>query len=318
MKSISKLSLAAAAFFAAALSSCFTGVESTPRIGQSEVRRNVPSGSAPERGFLDAVRPLPPALWSSQGLALRIDDERFRRLLAPGTSAPDVLKGRTVEFVSGAPAVSLTGEDATDLVFRDVRDAEFLILRLPVPFASLDTLSSLDIPFTIDLGLVSRTDSILAGRRLFIATPDWYHPSGQSVFGLRHVEAVVDTVVPGTFLYPAAVYFSVPDTSLVSQGHKYFLYMSVGGVGAQARSFDRLFEFESPRRHHPEIDDDTWNCIVRSRIKEGMTPTECRLALGAPSDIRRVPTRGGMRETWSYPDGVFLIFDDGMLTRFRQ
>ena len=48
-----------------------------------------------------------------------------------------------------------------------------------------------------------------------------------------------------------------------------------------------------------------------------MTRDECRLALGAPPEVLRTPSYGGMREVWSYSDGVFLIFEDGYLTRFR-
>ena len=49
-----------------------------------------------------------------------------------------------------------------------------------------------------------------------------------------------------------------------------------------------------------------------------MTREECRLALGAPTTLRRIPTYGGMRENWQYSDGVYLYFDDGYLTQYRQ
>lgn len=301
---------------AASLAGCFTGVESTPRIGSSEVRRANPGGTPAERRHLASLAPTRPAQWGERGLRLLVDDDRLSRVLAPGTAAPERLKGRIIEYAGASRAVSLTGDDAVDLSFRDIADSTVLTCRMAVTYEALDTLERLDIPFTVDLGLVARADSALRGSRLYVATPDWYGADGNSVFGLRHVEATVDSVVAGTFIYPAAVYFSLTEPSLMPGEH--FLYMSVGGVGAQARSFDRLFEFESPRRHHPEIDDDTWMCIMRSRLKKGMTPAECRLALGSPSDILRVPTRGGMREQWSYPDGVFLVFDDGYLSRFRQ
>lgn len=310
--------IAAAALYAAALSSCFTGVESTPRIGQSEVRRNNPGGAPPERRYLDNIVPSAPNVWPEQGHKLLIDDNRISRILAPGSTTPVNLKGRLVDFVSYSPAISLTGDDAVDITFRDSADSDTIICRIPVAPSAIDTISRLDIPFTIDISLVNKVDTFLRGQKLFVATPDWYDASGNTIFGLRHVEAVVDSVVPGTFIYPAAVYFTLTDESLMPDGGKHYLYMSVAGVGAQARSFDRLFEFESPRRRHPEIEDDTWQCIMRSRLRLGMTPAECRLALGTPTDILKVPTRGGMRETWSYSDGVFLVFEDGILTRFRQ
>jgi hypothetical protein len=49
-----------------------------------------------------------------------------------------------------------------------------------------------------------------------------------------------------------------------------------------------------------------------------MTSSECRLALGAPNDYTRVPTTGGMVERWTYDNGVYLMFEDGVLTRYRK
>ena len=48
-----------------------------------------------------------------------------------------------------------------------------------------------------------------------------------------------------------------------------------------------------------------------------MSREECRMALGQAPEILRTPSYGGMREVWSYSDGIFLIFEDGYLTRYR-
>ena len=94
--------------------------------------------------------------------------------------------------------------------------------------------------------------------------------------------------------------------------------MSVGKGRGATRTFDSLFAFDNPRNRYPEIKDDVWELITRSRVREGMTRDECRLALGQPSDILRIPTYGGMQERWTYTDGIFLIFDDGFLTKYRR
>ena len=60
-----------------------------------------------------------------------------------------------------------------------------------------------------------------------------------------------------------------------------------------------------------------WALITQSRVREGMSRDECRLALGQPDRIVRTPTYGGMREHWRYTDGLYLVFDDGYLTSFR-
>lgn len=49
-----------------------------------------------------------------------------------------------------------------------------------------------------------------------------------------------------------------------------------------------------------------------------MTRDEARLALGAPANIDRRPGYSFMREIWTYENGIFLIFEDGLLKSFRQ
>lgn len=94
------------------------------------------------------------------------------------------------------------------------------------------------------------------------------------------------------------------------------MLMSVGKGRADTRTFERLF-FSATRRQYPEIKDEIWSLIVRSRVREGMTRQECRLALGQPDDVLRIPTYGGMSERWAYNDGIYLVFDDGYLTAYR-
>ena len=51
---------------------------------------------------------------------------------------------------------------------------------------------------------------------------------------------------------------------------------------------------------------------------EGMTKEECSLSLGAPRTIDRMPTRAGLYERWVYVNGVMLVFENGLLTQYRQ
>lgn len=315
--------VAAGVFMALAATSCFTGVDSTPRITDSEVRRNQAANLTPEQKFLSTLRPLPPARWTAKKNRRIVDDNRFSRVLSPGEDVTAMFKNHVIEFESWAAASSLTGDNVTDIRFRDLTAGRDISVRVPVPATALDTVSSIEIPFTIDLDLVARADSILRGRCLYVLTPHWYDGHGVDVNGLRHVEVVVDSVAPGTYLYPAAVYFSLTQAdqqamARIPSGQKRMLLMSIGGDGAPARSFDKLFTFENPRKRYPAIADDVWPLIMQSRIKAGMSRDECRLALGRPNSIDRYPTRAGMKEAWNYSDGVYLIFDDGYLTNFRQ
>jgi len=309
------------------LQNCFTGVESTPRISLNDVKKQQAAIVTDEQRFLAGLAPTPPSQWRP-GHRLRVDDAKIGLALTSASAPADSLPGRDLVFDSFSPAVSLTGTDATEIAFHaDLSEgrAEYFY-RVPVEMSALDTLDAIQVPFTVDMDLVARVDSLMRGRKLFIRTPQWYSPSGKhtAVPGLRHVPVIVDSVIAGDSNYPLGVVFTLADAGqarlLETSGRPCtrMVYMTVGRSRAATRNFDVLFSFRDPREIYPAIKDDIWEFIVRSRVKEGMTREECRLALGAPATLRRIPTYGGMRENWQYSDGVYLYFDDGYLTRYRQ
>lgn len=308
------------------LQSCFTGVESTPKISLSDVRKQQAATVTDEQRFLAGLAPTPPSQWRP-GHRLRVDDAKIGLALTSASASADSLPGRDLVFDSFSPAVSLTGTDATEIAFHAELPggrAEYFY-RVSVDMSELDTLEAIHVPFTIDMDLVARVDSMMRGRRLFVRTPIWYSIDGDrsAVAGLRHVPVVVDSVVAGDSNYPLGVVFTLADAEqarlLEPSGAQCtrMVFMTVGKSRAATRNFDLLFSFRDPREIYPGIKDDIWQLIVRSRVKEGMTREECRLALGAPTNLRRIPTYGGMREQWQYSDGVYLYFDDGFLTRYR-
>ena len=297
---------------------CFTGVESTPRIRQADVQRQQAANITSEQRFLSDIRPEAPADWKP-GRQWLVANDRISLIFTPASDNSSNLKSHRIFFESVKGATTLTGDDAGEITFRS-DDGRRLYYRVPgLTQQKIDTLSSLDIPFAVDIDLVERINNAMAGKKLYVRTPSWYDISTRAaVNGLRHIEVLVDSVVPGDENFLAAVCFSIVDSSLAKSAgmnnNEYMLYMSRGG----SRSFDTLFAFDNPRNRHPEIQDDVWEYIIRSRIKKNMTRDECRLALGSPPSVERVPTYGGMVERWSYTDGVYLIFEDGYLTRFRQ
>ncbi len=308
------------------LQSCFTGVESTPKISLSDVRKQQAATVTDEQRFLAGLAPTPPSKWRP-GHRLRVDDAKIGLALTSASASADSLPGRDLVFDSFSPAVSLTGTDATEISFHaDLAGgrAEYFY-RVSVDMSELDTLEAIHVPFTVDMDLVARVDSMMRGRRLYVRTPMWYRADGDrsAVAGLRHVPVVVDSVVAGDSNYPLGVVFTLVDADqarlIEPSGEECtrMVFMTVGKSRAATRNFELLFSFRDPREIYPGIKDDVWQLIVRSRVKEGMTREECRLALGAPTTLRRIPTYGGMREQWQYSDGVYLYFDDGFLTRYR-
>ncbi len=49
-----------------------------------------------------------------------------------------------------------------------------------------------------------------------------------------------------------------------------------------------------------------------------MTLDECRLALGAPAKVRRRTDHSTLYEVWSYENGIYLMFHDGVLKEYRR
>ncbi len=299
----------------AAVCSCFTGVESTPRIGASAVREQKAADPVAEASYLADIRPEAPSDWKP-GKVFRVADERISLIFTGQSSSTAGLAGRDIKFIGMSPANNLTGNNATEIEFSDSRGNRYYYRLNNYDKARLDSISSLEIPFTIDLDLVASVDRKMRGKHFFVRTPAWY--TADSTFtetsGLRHVEVVVDSVIPGTSNFAAAVCFHPSDDA----GSEYIVLMSIGKGKGATRTFDSLFAFDNPRKRYPEISDEVWGLITRSRVRTGMTRDECRLALGQPSDILRLPTYGGMQERWTYSDGIYLIFDDGFLTRYRR
>lgn len=297
-------------------SACFTGVESTPRIGLSDVRKQQAATVTDEQKFLDGLVPLPPSAWKP-GHRLRVTDDKIGLALTARSAPADNLAGRDLYFEHYEPAVSLTGTDAIEFVFAadSLGSKDRYFYRIAVPVSEIDTLSAMQVPFTIDMELVAKVDSMMRGNTYYVRTPLWYAADAphESAHGLRHIAVVIDSVVAGDANYPLSVLFSQP-------GHpqnRAMVYMTVGKSKASTRNFDVLFSFRDPRQVYQAIKDDVWALIIHSRVKEGMTREECRLALGSPTTVQRIPTYGGMREVWQYSDGVFLHFDDGLLSRYR-
>lgn len=293
---------------------CFTGVEGTKRISENEVRRQQAANISPEQIFLSDIRPTPPAQWKP-GRRLKVTDERISLIFTPVSDDAAGLEGSVLEFRGFEPARSLTGDDATDMCLSDKRGRRYYY-RLGSELPAIDTLSSLAVPFTVDMELIERVDSAMRGQNYYVSTPLWLDPRSHSRIdgGLRHVKVRIDSVGTGNANYPAAVYFTAKE----GPEGQHMLYMTLGNSRAATRNFDTQFSFRNPRERFPEIRDDVWELITRSRIREGMTRDECRLALGNPHRLEQIPTYGGMVERWHYSDGVFLVFEDGFLTRFRK
>lgn len=294
------------------LQSCFTGVEGSPRITYSDVKKEK-IVLTPEQKFLSDIAPQPPKDWA-QGKKFYVTDDKISIIFtSSSTGQINNLAGQELAFHSMQPVNSVTGEEVTEIELISPSGGR-LYYRDNLPFADIEQRQSLEIPFTIEESLVDAVRKELNGNTYYAVTPLWYTADGsQAVNGLRHVPVEITEVLPGNSVYPIRVVFRPVDSE------KYYsMYMTVGDNRTSTRNFYTLFAFDNPRKKYPAITDDTWQMIVHSRIKQGMTRDECRLALGSPQTIGQRPTSAGMVEYWSYTDGIYLLFEDGYLSYFRR
>ncbi len=297
---------------AALLSSCFTGIESTPRISQGDVKRRDAAQLTPEQQFLADIMPLPPSQWQT-GKRFFVTDDKISIIFMPSDTGCDSLSGSDLVFESFTDVPSVTGNGATMLTFTSPGHEGELHYRVNSPTSDLQHRDRLEVPFAIERSVVDQVDSLMRSRTFYITTPKWFVASdGKDYFGKRHIPVTITRITPGTYIYPLRVYFTAGDS-----GCEYWIPMTIGSDRAATRNFNAVFNFNDPRKRYPQITDETWQMIVNSKVAAGMTRDECRLALGAPNSFRTIPVYNAVVEQWNYDDGMYLIFEDGILTRYR-
>lgn len=294
---------AAALLTSVAATSCFTGVETTPKITDSDVRRDV-APPAPEDSWLDDVVLPPLARWP-RGLEFLVTDSRAARAFNNHSESGVSMAGMTLRYVEARPAVDVTGSHVTDLVFADSLARPF-VYRASAPLDSLLPTAPA-VPFTVPLAIVDSVKARMQGHTYYVMTSVWRDSRGQAVKARKFIPVEVLDVRPGTDAYPVMVVFA-DSAKVVGR-----VLMSVGPGAKRFRCFGSLFSFTDPRLRHRDITPSVWANIVNGRVASGMTRDECRLALGSPVEIIRQPGYSYMREIWRYETGVYLTFEDGVL-----
>lgn len=308
--SIRKLAMAAIA--AAMAMPLFTGCYSpthTAPIGSAELRREGAAELSAEQKLVAGIRPEPPSAWQP-GKSWRVTDDRLRLLLR-GEIPTDSLAGMTMSLIGIEAAPTITGDSVTELrmslgghpvAYRTAQSPEAFMAR-----------SEYALPFAVETAPVAALDTLLRGKRLYVLTSTWLDSHGNYVKGRRYVAVTVTGVTPHEPQTPARVTFT-PDYDPTVEGS---LAMSLTEGAAGRRDFPALFSLTDPRRSNSDIYPDVWELITRGTVAEGMSRRECRLALGNPASVERQEFYGFTRETWSYGNGTYLTFDDGILKTFR-
>lgn len=288
-------------------SSCFTGVESTPKISAESVEKTLP-GNIAEQKYLSDISGQSPASWQP-GKQFHVVDSRIGIIFNPG--APSLNPGDVINFNNMRQDISLTGDPVVEISFADSQDRE-MIYRIDSSVEALKKQPELEIPFAVESSIVDSVRERMEGKTFYILTPVWYDMRSQSFTGRKFVPVKILEVNPGNSVYP--VKLKIADEN----GNPFVMFMSVGTNLKAPRSFHKLFSLTNPRLKYPLIKDEVWNNIINNRIAIDMTLDECRLALGAPAKVTRRADQSTLYEIWTYENGIYLQFHDGILRRYRR
>lgn len=313
--------VSAAILCSVTLTGCFTGIESTPRITYKDVKKE-DIHTTPEQLIGSEITAEPFSRWIPGRRFLVTDDRGALSYTLPGGSDFTLRKGDTLVYAGAHDVRSIIGDNTAELLFTVIsahgaETADTLRYRPGGDLAKLTSGGDILTPYIVDLDMVAKVDSMLRNRTFYTRTGRWLDRNGHIIAGGRKFLKVRITGVSACDEnYPFLVSF-ISEEEGAEAGSLLMSVTPPEGVPS-LRGFSDLFLVADPRSGYPMITDENWELIRRGRVVAGMTTREASLALGAPKDVDRRTDQSMLYERWRYPDGVYLIFEDGVLTRFNQ
>lgn len=294
------------------VSSCFTGVENTPKITDKDVSRTINELERRQPTMtLTTYRDSLPS-WR-EGKRFYVTDDNVKLIFTQvaGDNMDSVkLVGRILSYKGYDTSIGLDGRDVVDIHLADGSD-EYVYHTGKTEGEFLSTFS---IPLLIDMDVVEHVSRQLEGKEVYIKTPIWYNIDGEyMIHGRQYIKVHIDEVLPGNKVLPLRVLFTASDNK-----EKAFVWMSAGQNAINNRDYDSMFSSKDLHDSYPEISGSHWEMIKKGEVETGMTKEECRLAKGAPKKISRMPDQTAVREFWYYDGGSYLQFVDGLLKNFRK
>ena len=297
------------------LTGCFTGVESTKAITQKDVNKaidNTKVAKYADNRALYAINHDSFPDWES-GKLFFVTDDNIKLLFTPSTtlSSSSSLKHKLLKYSKYTTYKSIESKDCINIHFIDTDSNEFVIATNKTLDEFKQAGNYYTIPFLIDIDEILQLRSMLKNKELYIKTSLWYDADERLINGRKFIKITIKDILPGNKVFPYKIRFSAGNSEA-------YLFMSSDLSSVQNRSFNDLFSTTDIHERYPEISDEIWQHIINGDVVLDMTKDECRLALGAPKAIDRRPTYDGLKEYWTYDNGVFLIFEDGQLRKFRK
>ncbi len=295
------------------LTSCFTGVESTPKITESDVRRAHVT-DRPETHYLEGIAPEPFGSWQ-RGKQFVCTDNRVMRIFGPEADGMKPLGGQTIEYYGSRDVMSITGNNVAELIFTAPEGQ--VVYRTDVSTDSLRRRGEIEVPFMTELSLINNLRDKLKGNSYYVTTSLWQDERGNRTGGRKYVKVSIADVMAGYGVYPVKLKLET-EADGKNMAKTFYLPLTFDTSTGATSTFDKQISLTDPRARYPKISDRNWELITRGTVASGMTRDECRLALGSPAKVERVPGRDTIYERWTYENGVTLTFSDGLLSSYRS
>lgn len=296
------------------LSGCFTGVESTKAITQKDVNKVLEKDKsiADDTGMsIYKLRPSSFSEWET-GRTFYVTDDNIKLLFRSSSTIEDSvsLKDKFLTYQRYSTETSITGAEVINIVFTD-NQKHIFVYPTNRTLQQLNDDAKVAIPYLIDMNKVMELRSMLIGKELYIRTSLWYDANGNMIKGRKFVKTTIEDVMPGNKYFPYMIKFRDDKTEA-------YIFLSSEQSSVQNRSLNDLFSLSDIHDKYPTISNENWELIINGDLALDMTKDECRLSMGSPKTIDRTPTYDGLKEYWTYDNGIYLIFEDGLLRKFRK
>lgn len=295
-------------------SSCFTGVESTKIITEKDVKKETPKYLNEKIDILDTLKSVPIRQWK-QGKLFYVTEDQIRLIFLPSQNYnldTISLRGKLLKYEGVAETNILGNKPTLNIYFAD-KDGDKLIYDTRRTKDDLyNAKNGFVPPFMIDLDLIEAAKEAHLNKELYIKTPLWYDDNENLIAGKKFIPVTIIDILPGNKIYPIKFKFETKDKKIG------YVYISLANGSVLNRNFNNIFSEFDVHQNYPTISDSIWTKIINAEITNYMTKEECKLSLGAPKSIDRIPTYSGLKEIWTYDNGTYLIFEDGILTKYRK
>ena len=269
---------------------------------------------SPEQKFAENLQGIPLSQWEQGKEFLAMSDRAlyvFDPATFPSGTAGKSIRGHVLRFAGLDSRINPDLREECVILFADGAH----IYRYPTgktTEAALRETDSAKLPLMTDLALTGLWKDKIRGMTLWTRNNLWYDGTGERIPGLKYAKVtVVDAeATPGDF--PIRVKIEGPD------GQTAYLNMNYTSDPHESRNFAAIFLLSDPKEKYPHISDEVWKLIQRGKVGEGMTKEECKLSIGNPDEVQSGHNRSQTMDIWQYADGTYLMFTDGLLTKFRQ